>query len=184
MKKTFGWWVMLALAVQLRAQTNPVAPAAPLQEIGLHAGHAHYDGLARQLVYFDHVVVTNAQGRLSCEKLTINLPPDGAADNHPTNAVAETNLDIIFVDNKGKTNHTTCDRGIYNYGVVNNVTNETYTFTGHATNTMAEGWFSGEPLIWDNIRQNFDLGSNVDVHLKMRSSADKGTNNSPFNLLK
>jgi lipopolysaccharide export system protein LptA len=129
-------------------------------------------------VYYDHVVVTNGQGRLSCERLTINLPPEGAADNHPTNAVAETNVDIIFVNNKGETNHTTCDKGIYDYHVVNAVTNETFFFTGHATNTMAQGWFTGEPLIWDNIKQTFDFGSDVDMHLKLR-----GTNSS-FNLPK
>jgi hypothetical protein len=117
--------------------------------------------------------------------LTIDLPPDGAADNHPTNAVAETNLDIIFVNNKGETNHLTADKGVYAYGVANAVTNEIFTFSGHATNTMAQGWFTGEPLIWDNIKQTFDFGSQgVEMHLKVRGTADKGTNNSPFNLLK
>jgi hypothetical protein len=75
------------------------------------------------MVYFDHVVVTNAQERLSCERLTINLPPDGAADRNPTHVVAETHLDIIFVDNKGKTNHLTGDKGIFYYHVANGVTN-------------------------------------------------------------
>lgn len=186
MKMIFCWFAILSLGAEIWAQTNPVASTSstPQQEIGLHAGHAHYDGNARQLVYYDHVVVTNAQGRLTCERLTINLPPESAADSHPTNAVAEINLDIIFVDNRGKTNHLTCDKGIYDYSVVNTITNETFTFTGHATNTMAEGWFSGEPLIWDNIKKTFDLNSQVDVHLKMRPASDKGTNNSPLNLLK
>ena len=184
MKKILCWLAVLALGAELWAQTNPVTSSSSPQDVGLHAGHAHYDGNARQIVYSDHVVVTNTRGRLTCERLTINLPPEGAADSHPTNAVAETNLDVIFVNSKGETNHLTCDKGIYDYRVVDAATNETFTFTGHATNTMAEGWFSGEPLIWDNSKQTFDFGSQVDVHFKLRPAADKGTNNSPLNLLK
>jgi len=181
MKKICCWLAILSLGAEVWAQTNPVASTSstPQSDVGLHAGHAHYDGNARQVVYYDHVVVTNAQGRLSCERLTINL-----GDSHPTNAVAETNLDIIFVNNKGETNHLTCDKGIYDYSVVNAVTNETFTFSGHATNTMAQGWMSGEPLVWDNIKQTFNALDKVDVHFRTRPSSDKGTNNSPFNLLK
>ena len=181
MKKICCWLAILSLGAEIWAQTNAISGKATTQDYGLHPGHAHWDGEKRQLVCYDGVVITNAQGRLTCERLTIDLPPDGALDNHPTNAVAETNLDVVFVDNKGETNHTTCDKGVYSYSVISGITNEIFTFSGHATNTSAHGWFSGEPLIWDNIKQTFDFGSNVDMHLKLHSS-DNGTNKSPFNL--
>jgi lipopolysaccharide export system protein LptA len=168
---------VVALAALAGAQTNST-PAPKSQEIYLTSGRGFFDGTARVVVYYDHVVVTNAQGRLACERLTIHLPPDGAPDSHPTNAVAETNLDVFCVDNKGRTNHLVADKGIYAYGVRNGVTNETFTFGPHATNTTDEGWFTGEPLIWDVQKTNFDFGSGVEMHFKVRS--DNST--SPFNM--
>ncbi len=181
MKKIVCWLFILTLGAGLEAQTNPALPSVSRQEIGLHAGRGYYDGVAHQVVYYDHVVVTNAQGRLACERLTINLPPEDAKDSHPTNAVAETNLDIIYVSKKGETNHLTADKGIYDYQVVNALTNETFTFTGHATNTGATYWFTGEPLIWDNVKSRFDFGRNVEMHA---TGSENGTNKSPLNLMK
>lgn len=180
--KIFGSLFFALFATALgAAPTNAPQPGVSEQEIGLHAGHGYFDGNARVVVYFDHVVVTNAQGRLSCERLTINLPPSNVADGHPTNAVAETNVDLVFINNKGETNHLTCDRGIYRYFILNGVTNETLTFSGHATNTSAKGWFTGEPLTWDNIHNSFDFGSNVQMGAHSSGSVSNG---SPFNLLK
>jgi len=184
MKKILCFLSIAIAAAAVEAQTNPAPPTVSQREIGLHAGRGYYDGNARQVVYYDHVVITNAQGRLACERLTINLPPEGAVDSHPTNAVAETNLDIIYINNKGETNHLTADKGIYDYKVVNTVTNEIFTFTGHATNTGASYWFTGEPLVWDNIKGRFDFGRNVEIHSQVRATSDKGTNTSPLNFLK
>jgi lipopolysaccharide export system protein LptA len=183
MKRFARLLAILNAGVLLGTAGSPPSPSPSEQEIGLHAGRGYFDGNARQVVYYDHVVVTNAQGRLACERLTINLPPAGAADSHPTNAVAETNLDIIFVDSKGQTNHLTADRGTYDYSVVNAVTNETFTFSGHATNDSPQAVFSGEPLVWDNIRNRFDFGRHVDMQIKVKSNSG-GTNASPFNILK
>ena len=182
MKKTLCLLSIVSLPAVLGAQTNPAPPTAAQQEIGLHAGRGYYRGSTRQVVYCDHVVVTNAQGRLSCERLTINLPPSEVADSHPTNAVAETNLDIIYIDKHGETNHLVADKGVYAYSVINGVTNQTFTFGPHATNTAAKFWFTGEPLVWDNIKGDFNFGTNVD--LKLKQSAGSGTNGSPFNLMK
>jgi lipopolysaccharide export system protein LptA len=164
------------------AQTNSAVPEPPQQEIGLRADHFMFDGNARQLVYYDHVRATNAQGKLTCDRLTIYLPPEGSASSRPTNAVAESNVVIDFVD-RGDTNHLTCDKAIYDYRVVNNVTNETFTFTGHATNTSARAWMTGEPLIWDNVKGHF-YGSNFESHFKQPANSGNGTNATPFNLPK
>jgi hypothetical protein len=173
---------IVSVGAVLAAQINPAPPAAS-GEIGLHAGRGHYYGSTRQVVYYDHVVVTNAQGRLSCERLTIYLPPSDAADSNPTNAVAETNLDIIYIDKHGETNHLVADKGVYAYSVINCVTNQTFTFGPHATNTAAKFWFTGEPLVWDNIKGDFDFGTN-NIEMHIHGAAGGGTNGSPFNLMK
>jgi lipopolysaccharide export system protein LptA len=138
----------------LRAQTNSLLQESSEREVGLHSDHFFYDGKARELVYYDNVVGTNAQGQMTCGRLTILLPPEGSASGHPTNVVAETNVVIDFLNNDG-TNHITSDKAIYAYSVVNAITNETITFTGHAKGENAKGWMTGEPLVWDNITQTF-----------------------------
>jgi lipopolysaccharide export system protein LptA len=154
------------------------------QEIGLTSGHFIYDGGKRVVIYFDHVVVTNFQGRLTCERLTIDLPPEGSTNNQPTNAVAETNVVINFI-NKGDTNHVTCDRAVYAYSVVNAVTNNTITFHG-STNSPAEvqnskGTTTGEPLVYDLVSGQFS-GVNTVMHFLVPSGTGNGTNSSPLNL--
>jgi lipopolysaccharide export system protein LptA len=163
----------------LRAQTNA---AAAQEEIGLRAERFRYDGATRQLIYTGNVRATNAQGALSCERLTVSLPADSALGSHPTNAVAETNVVIVFV-NKGDTNHLTCDRAIYDYSVMNNVTNETFTFTGHATNVSERVWMTGEPLVWDNVSGQF-TGVNFEAHFKQPAGSGNSSNATPFHLLK
>lgn len=162
------------------AQTSAVPHDPASREFGLTSDHFTFYGNTRQIVYYDHVVLTNAQLRGACERLTINLPPQDAGD-HPTNAVAETNLDVIYIDNKGKTNYLTADKGIYNYSVINGVTNEVCKFTGHVTNRTDQGWMTAEPLIYDVISGNIS-GDKIDIHGKL--PAGNGTNASPFNLEK
>jgi len=136
------------------------------------------------------VVVTNAQGTLFCERLTINLPPEGSFDRQPTNAVAETNVVIDFVK-QGDTNHITCDRAIYTYVILKGATNDTITFWGSDTRPAkvenSKGWMTGEPLVWDNVTGNFS-GVDTETHFRIPATASTGTNSpsdaGPLNFLK
>jgi lipopolysaccharide export system protein LptA len=166
----------------LWSQTNPPVQGLPDQEVGLHSDHFYYDGRARELVYYNNVVATNWEGQLTCGRLTILLPPEGSAGGHPSTMVAETNVVIDFLKN-GETNHITSDKAIYAYSLVNAVTNETITFTGHAKGENAKGWMTGEPLVWDNIADRF-TGTDFKTILKPAPSSGNGTNAGPFNLLK
>lgn len=156
------------------AQTNLPAQKSPEQEVGVHSDHFYFDGKTRQLVYSGNVVATNWQGTLTCERLTIKLPPEGAADSHPTEIDAETNVVVDFTKN-GDTNHITSDRAIYAYGIVSAVTNETITFTGHAKAENAKGWMTGEPLVWDNMADRF-TGTDFKTVFKTVPNASDGKN--------
>jgi lipopolysaccharide export system protein LptA len=158
------------------AQTNLPAQKPLEQEVGVHSDHFYFDGKARQLVYYDDVVATNWEGTLTCERLTIKLPPEGSADNHPTEIDAETNVVVDFTKN-GETNHVTSDKAIYAYSVVNAVTNVTITFTGHAKAENAKGWMTGEPLVWDNVASRF---TGTDFKMIYRPGPNSG--NGPFGL--
>ena len=161
----------------LWAQTNSLVQSSTERDIGLHSAHFYYDGKTLQLVYYDNVVVTNWQGNLTCERLAILLPPEGSADNHPTNVVAETNVVIDLLKNND-TNHITSDKAIYAYSVVNAVTNETITFSGHAKGENSRGWMTGEPLVWDNVANRFS-GTDFKTILKPSPNPGGGTNSPP-----
>lgn len=159
------------------AHTDAKAKTPANRDIDIRSQHFYFTEDPRQIVYYDQVVITNSQLRLTCERFTVNFPPQGS-DDHPTNGIAETNLDIIFVDEKGRTNHTVSEKGIYDYGVANGVTNEMLTFTGHVTNYTANGWMTAEPLRYNVINGKIS-GDNEEMHFTVPAS--KGTNASPFN---
>lgn len=160
----------------------------PEQDVGVTAKHFLYHD--NTVIYFDDVVVTNGQGTLSCERLTIDIPPEGSTDRQPTNAVAETNV-VVDLVRKDDTNHVTGDRAVYAYHVLNGMTNDTITFTGSTNNPAkvvnSKGWMTGEPLIWDNVSGSFTAVNPV-THFKVPASAGQGTNaaaeTSPLNFFK
>jgi hypothetical protein len=167
--------LLLAGGARIAAQQNLIPGG---QDVGLSSKHALYDGSKQQVIYYEHVVVTNATGSLTCEHLTIDLPPEGSLDRQPTNAVAATNVVVVFLK-QNDTNHVTCDRAIYEYQVLNGTTNDTITFLGSAGHPArvenSKGWMTGEPLVWDNLNGNFS-GVDTETHFKMPTTASDGTN--------
>jgi lipopolysaccharide transport protein LptA len=135
------------------AQTNaPVQkPKPPPTEI--NSDSADFDLNSRRAVYHGHVEVISATMKLKCERLVVDLPMTGG---QPTNIVAETNVVIDFIDEKGQTNHVTSAKAVYAYHVANSVTNKTVTFTGdHPRVETGEGWLTGEPMVWDFLNKKF-----------------------------
>ena len=61
---------------------------------------------------------------------------------------------IDFTDEKGQTNHVTSDKAVYVYKVQNGVTNETVTLTGNAKVENAQGWLTGEPIVWNRANDS------------------------------
>ena len=190
--KTIMLLLLAGVCGLARAQTNPPAqkppeqavgahylPAQkpPEQAVGLHSDQFYFDSKTRQLVYFGNVVATNWEGTLTCDRLTIKLPAEGSADNHPTEIDAETNVVVDFVKN-GDTNHIASDKAVYAYAVANAVTNETITFTGHAKAENDRGWMTGEPLVWDNIANRFS-GTDFKTVFKSAPNFLNGTNAPP-----
>jgi lipopolysaccharide export system protein LptA len=132
-------------------ETNHPAASRPKEKITIHSdGAEHISLLGHWATYQDHVFVTGDRWKMTCEWLLANLPQTGG----PTNIVAETNVIGDFLDEKDQKWHVTGDKGVYAYHVVNGVTNETVTLTGHPprveegadTNTM-----TGDVIIYDVI---------------------------------
>ena len=130
---------LLALAGGwLHAQTNTAA--AP---IVITSERADFDLAENHGVYRGNVRVDDPQMKLTCEELTADLPKTGGQINH---LVALTNVVMDSVDEKGQTKHATSDKAIYDFNVVNGVTNETVTLTGNAKVKDGQNWMMGEPI--------------------------------------
>ena len=147
MKKIYLIAWLVVLGGSLPAQTNVTAtPNPPRPPTLINSDNAEFDLTARRAIYHGHVRVDDPQMTLTCALLTADLPQAGGVMKH---IVAETNVVIYSVDEKGQTNHATSDKAVYDYTVQDGVTNETVTLTGSAKMENSQGTLTGEPIIWD-----------------------------------
>ena len=178
--------IILLLAVggtALQAQTNAPAQPAPEPQIEITSTSGHFDGINHQMVYDGNVVVTDAKSKLTCARLTVDLPPEGG---RPTNIVAVTNVVIDALDEKGQTNHITAAKAVYTYHATDVATNETITFTGGDPTPKVDNpqfIIYGEPLILNVPTRQFS-GQNYRMIFKQVPNSGNGSNASPFNILK
>jgi hypothetical protein len=176
------------------AQTNAPAGKPVEQDLDINSDSGYFDGITNQMVYLGHVFVTyNVKDRLNCERLTVDIP---ANHGNPTNIVAETNVVVDVLDEKGGTNHITAGKAVYSYqllnpatNVVKSVTNIVYavliTFTGGNPRPKLErpdAIISDDVIIIDVLKRGVSWpGPHLEMQFKQISSPGK-TNNSPFGL--
>jgi lipopolysaccharide export system protein LptA len=127
----------------LWAQTNPPPVIAHPTEI--NSDSADFELKDRRATYLGHVQVIDPKVRLTCELLVLDLPENGGRLSH---VLAQTNVVVDFTD-QGAKYHITSDQAVYHYQVVDMVTNETVTFTGHPVASTAQGIIYAEPMIWN-----------------------------------
>lgn len=196
--KIFCYIVVIAMAGAgtLRAQTNTatntttnvadeilalVTTNAPAPKPSLHPetrieaeGPADFDLAGRRVIYHEHVRVDSANMRLTCEWLAADLPQTGG---RVTNIVAESNVVMDAADEKGQKMHATGDKAVYVYRVENGVTNETVTLTGNARLENAQGWLTGDSIIWDRVHERLSVPSNPKMIFHQAiTSSEAGTN--------
>ena len=162
----------------LLAQTNVTdTPKPPRPPTVINSEHADFDLVVHRAVYWDNVRVDDPQMMLTCVRLTADMPPSQAAAQLK-HIVAETNVVIDSVDEKGQTNHATSDKAVYHYEVKNGVTNETVTLTGNARMHNSQGTLTGEPIIWDRINNHLTAVNQQMVVNQNIGSALTSTNSS------
>lgn len=170
---------LVVLGGRLSAQTNATdTPTPPRPPTVIHSDHAEFDLTARRAIYYDNVRVDDPQMLLTCVRLTGDLPQsDGSSQLK--HIVAETNVVIISVDEKGATNHATSDKAVYDFKVVDGVTNETVTLTGNAKMENSQGTLTGEPIIWDRQRNRLTATNQKMVFNQSAAAELAGTNSAP-----
>jgi lipopolysaccharide export system protein LptA len=183
LKKLFLAWLLSATGAIVWAQTNQPAAKPGEQGVLIHSDSGYFDGLANQMVYLGHVMVTDhLRVTLNCERLTVDVPKGG----DPTNVVAETNVVIDLIDEQGQTNHVTAEKAVYAYLVVDSVTNQTVTFTGGNPTPKVDNpraIITGEPLFYNVRTKKFD-GKDFSMLIKPQPGSGGTNGASPFNLLK
>lgn len=168
-------WLVVA-GGSLRAQTNAAAAPPPRPPTLINSDRAEFDLTARRAVYHGNVRVDDPQMILTCELLTADLPQPGGLMKH---IVAETNVVIYSVDEKGQTNHATSDQAVYDYNVQDGVTNETVTLTGNAKMENSQSTLTGEPIIWDRVNNRLTATDQKMIFRQNIASALTSTNSSP-----
>ena len=174
MKKIlFPFLILLGAIGPATAQTNAPAVKTNSPPTEITSDTADFDLSAHQAVYRGHVQVVNAEVKLACEWMVVDLPSAGA---HLSNIVAETNVVIDLTDAKGQTYHVTSAKAVYAYKAEGGATNETVTFTGKPRVETATSTIDSEPMIWDRTRNKFTFIAPTMI------SRDMGGTNGPAKL--
>jgi lipopolysaccharide transport protein LptA len=143
----------------IEAATNsaPAVNSTPRPPTRIDSDSADFDmnSKVRKAFYHGHVVVTDPQMKLTCMELVADIPQAG----HISHIVAETNVVIDFADDRGQTNHVTSDKAVYDYHVLNGLTNETVTFTGSPRVENAQSIITAEPIVWDRTKGMFHFSN-------------------------
>ena len=184
--------IVVASAGALRAQTNstavdeilalvttnaPAPKPQPRPETLIEAdGPADFDLAGRRVIYHDNVRVDDPEMKLRCEWLAADLPQTGG---RVTNIIAETNVVIDATDDKGQKMHATGDQAVYAYNVQDGVTNETVTLTGNARMEDAQGWLTGNSIIWDRARNRLSVPNNPKMVIHGNLDGAMAGTNSP-----
>ena len=149
--KTF--WTLLTLSglsVMLIAQTNAPAPAgAARPQTKITAVSVDMSVKDRSAVYTGNVRVEDPLMTLTCELLTARMFTNSTKLE---SIIAEKNVVVDGIDNKGQTGHATAEKLVYSFKVLNGVTNETIELTGNPRLTNSIGEFNGDPIVWDITR--------------------------------
>lgn len=119
-------------------------------------GPAECDLNDHWITYCDHVCVSNADVKLTCEWAKAIFPQNW---ERPTNIVAETNVVIDYIAQNGERTRATGEKVVDVYQVENGRTNDIVTMTGDALHKprieQAKGYFTSDKFIWDRSNGKF-----------------------------
>jgi lipopolysaccharide transport protein LptA len=166
--KFFYLIAIIFCGLNMRAQTN-----APDAWTRIDSDSAIFDRDGHKATYRGHVHVRDPAMKLYCEWLVVDLPQAGGRVNH---IVAETNVVIDLLDEKGQTNHATGDLAVYDYNVQDSMTNETVTLTGDPKIENSVGTQSGDKITWDKIANKINIKNPIGIMRQNLNGATVNTN--------
>jgi len=151
-------------------------PAGDAQKLVIHSDSGGFDMTNYRTFYQGHVRADEPRMHLISDWLTADLP---RARDPDSRVVANTNVVVVLIDNKGQTNHATSDQAVYFMHVADGITNETVTLTGHAKMWNDKFTVVGEPLVYDMVKQELVGGTNWETTFTHDALNGLGGTNSP-----
>ena len=160
MKKIVFHFLILTAAITCGRAADP-APLFKMQSAGLRttnvpAGEteilsksAYFDLKARTAIYLGDVRVRDPRMELSAEILTVKLSPQGGGKFD--SGIAETNVTIDFIDDKGQKIHATGGKVIYRYSVSPTYTNDVMELMDNPLLHTPQVDWSGGVITFDRV---------------------------------
>ena len=137
----------VAAAAALVAQTNAPVAKPERAPTRIFSDSLEADLKTHTAVYRGNVRVEDPQMKLTCDVLTASMPEGG---KRIESIIAETNVVVDALDEKGRNSHATAGKLVYTYKVVGVVTNENIELSGNPRVTNAiYGLLEGELITWD-----------------------------------
>lgn len=138
----------LPVAATVPAVTNNVPE---ITETRIKSDRAEFDLKGRYVVYSGNVRAKDPQMDLSCEKLTVQISQTGGKLE---SIIAEGNVVVDFLDDKGQRIHGTGGRATYNYRVTANATNDVIELTEDPVLKTQQGTMEGDVITYDRANDN------------------------------
>ena len=131
----------------VEADTN----ATPLIETHIYSDSVELGIKNRSAVYRGNVRLEDPRLQLTCEQLTAEVPQEG---KRVEQVIAETNVVIVMMDDRGLTNRAFADKAVYTYNASESQTNETVVLSGETEPHIErpEGILYGNPITWDRAQ--------------------------------
>lgn len=128
-----------------------VTNTPPTIETHIYSDSVELGIKSRTAIYRGNVRLEDPRIRITCEQLTADVPQEAT---HVEQVIAETNVVITVIDEKGLTNRAYADRAVYTYQVTESGTNELVELTGDSDPHVErpEGDLYGNPIIWDRTK--------------------------------
>jgi lipopolysaccharide transport protein LptA len=130
----------------LRSTNNP-----EMTEMEILSVSAYFDLKGHTAIYMGDVKVRDPRMDLACEVLTVHIPPAG---NRPDSIIAETNVAIDFIDEKGQKVHGTGGKAIYTYNVIGTYTNDVLELMDNPLLETAQGTWHGDVITLDRVNNS------------------------------
>jgi lipopolysaccharide transport protein LptA len=138
------------IATTSSGETN----SAGRQKMEIYSDRAELDVVKKDVIYIGNVRFIHPQMTMTCQKLSLSSTNES---NRPRRIVAERDVVIWAIDDKGRTNRAIGGRAVYSYGTEGGVTNEIVELSVNPQVDTPEVTITGEIIYWDRMRNTTDV---------------------------
>ena len=140
---------LVCAAAALVAQTNATASKAQRGDTQILSDFLEAGLTSHTAVYRGNVRVEDPLMKLTCELLSARFVTNNSKLEIES-IIAEKNVVVDRLDEKGRNSHATAEKLVYTYKVTGTVTNEIIELSGNPQLTNAQlGRLEGELIIWN-----------------------------------